>query len=417
MKIFALSLVLLFSISCAEFFGSKDSNKVCTDCSRPSLNPFPKGYDPQSGDFSEEKMLASIGLNGILPLVYNFDSKVQELHAQLQRSCDLDTARDHWQNAMAAYHQLAAAPIGPLSDKGRLLQDNIYGWPAFNACGVDLEVARLSRGEAWNPRLLYTMKGLSALEYLFFEPTYTTLCNPRSVNNKPALEWSEKSLTAKQADRCEMARALTEDLVAYSAKLREGWEPLQYNYSKSLMDGSVYKTTKEAITAMSDALFALEYIKDVKLGKPLGLHKDCTNPNGVCLDAIENRWSGSSISAAVNQLQGFKQVFTGGTAARGFDDYLASMGRKDVSDRILALVDQALASGLAVQNSGTLEQHIKDMMSSNQKELCKETTIENRRVPVCAFFQDVRQIAIKMKTEFLSVLSIRAPPTHGGDND
>lgn len=415
MRIFALTLVLFFSISCAEFFGPNNSNKGCTDCA-PSLNPFPKGYDPQSGEFSEEKMLASVGLNGILPLVNNLSSATNDLHAQLQNSCDLPAARSQWQNAMAAFHQLAAAPIGPLVEPGRLLVDNIYGWPAFNPCGIDLEVARLARGEEWNPRLLYTMKGLSALEYLLFEPTYISKCNPRSENNKPAIEWNQKSLADKQADRCKMARGLTEDLVSFTSRLKEGWEPQQYNFSKTLMDGSKYKTTKEAVTAMSDALFAIEYIKDVKLGKPLGLHKDCTNPAGVCLEAIENRWSGSSIAAAISQLQGFKQVFTAGTA-RGFDDYLEIEGHKAVSDRILAAVDQAIVSGLAVQNSGTLEEHIQAILDQNLKTQCKDTTIENRTVPVCAFFQDVRQIAIRMKTEFLSVLSIRAPPTHGGDND
>lgn len=414
MRIFALTLVLLLSASCAEFFGGKSDRvrgESCLNCVR-SLNPFPKGYDPQSGDFSEDKMLASIGLNGILPLVYNLSNKAHELHLQLAQSCDLSAARLQWSEAMSAFHQLAAAPIGPLVEPGRLLIDNIYGWPAFNACGLDLEVARIANGGAWNPQLLYTMKGLSALEYLLYEPTFKTLCNPRSVNSKPALDWSEKGLAEKQKDRCQMARALTEDLVSYTAQLNNDWEPLQYNYSKTLVDSSKYKTIKDAVTAMSDALFAIEYVKDVKLGKPLGLHKDCTNPNGVCLDAIEHIWSGSSISAAVNQLQGFKKVFTGG-AARGFDDYLAQVGHKEVSDRIISLVDQAIVSGLAVQNNGTLQEQIQEL----DKTQCRNTTVENRLVPICAFFQDVRQISIKLKTEFLSVLSIRAPPTHGGDND
>lgn len=427
MKLFVISALVLLTSSCSDF-GNKNNapngkQDTCLNCAPPAPKPDEPGSqiaDPSQGDFSEEKMLHSLGLNAIYPMTKDLLSQSAKLKTEVQNFCAIATPSEteytavqaQWTNTMMAFHKLNAAPVGPLVDTANLLRDNIYAWPAFNPCGIDNEVVRLSEGGATNPALMFTMKGLSGIEYLLFDRSAESQCNPKNPKNQAAVDWRKKSESEKHADRCKLTTVAANDLYSNVEKLESAWNPAQGNFSRSLTNGSRYPTLKDAITAMSDALFAVEYIKDVKLGTPLGLNKGCQNINEKCPESLENKFSEQSVAAAVSQLQGFRTLFTAG-GVRGFDEYLKVVGHPEVADHILALVDTAIANGEALATPGLFQQEIQKMSPGQ----CKLTTTTNRVVPACAFYQDVRALANKMKTEFLTVLSIRHPPTHGGDND
>jgi predicted lipoprotein len=422
MKFFLLPILFLVTTSCSDFFGGgtvNDPAKNCLNC-LPEMNPFPKGFDPSSGDFSPEKMLASIGTQGIYPMVYQFSTSAIRLNQEVQNFCQIGSPSESqfqmvqyaWKKAMMAFHQVKAAPIGPLEENDRRLANEIYAWPLFNSCGIDLEVARLSQGGALNPELFYTMKGLAGLEYLLFERTYGTSCKS-SPKNQPAFDWTQKSTDTKQKDRCQLARFVAQDVEAQARSLEFSWNPAAANYSNTLINGTKYKNgIKEAVNAMSDALFALENVKDMMLGIPLGLHKNCVNINEKCPESAEHQHSGLSIEAAVNHLKGFRKVFTAGEG-RGFNEYLADKGFAEVNTHLLGLVDQAIQSGEALTEPGLFLKEI-EKMSPGQ---CKITSSTNRIVPVCAFYRDVQELSKKLKIEFLTALSLDAPSGAEGDND
>ena len=429
-KISVVLIVILGTfvlISCSDFSGRQvnDPARTCLNCGPIKFNPFPKGYDPNAGDFSVEKMIASTGLSGIYPLVKSFLDQSAALTKTVASTCEMasptdplsfdgNEARQSWEKTVMAYHQLAAAPIGPVLEVGEPnLQSQIYSWPAINSCGIDLEVVRLSdQSQDLNFNLPVTVTGLAAIEYLLFDQSLGTQCNPKNPNHAKAFEWTKKSPAEKWVDRCRLLKPLTYQVNAAAGLLERYWDPNYGNFSKNLIDGSAYPNTSESLTALAHSLFALEGVKDQKLGKPLGVHKDCTRSEKKCPEAVEHSWSGVSVSAAVEQLKGLKVVFTGGQG-RGFDDLLVHLGYSKVKDDLLQAIDQAVTNGNQLLKPGLLKKQIDEM----DPMMCQSTTTADRKVPVCAFFQDVRQISIKMKTEFLSVLSIRQPPNQSGDND
>lgn len=431
MKNLFLGLLFISSgfglMSCSDFSGRQvnEPARNCLNCGPIKFNPFPQGYDPNEGEFSIEKMVASTGLNGIYPLVKSFLDNSSVLAKSVAATCEAASpddslsfdgteARQAWEKTVLAYHQLAAAPIGPVVEVGEPnLQAQIYSWPSTNSCGIDLEVVRLSdRSQDLNFNLPVTLTGLAAIEYLLFDQSLGTQCNTKNPKHAKAFEWIKKSSAEKWVDRCRLLKPLTDQVTGAAGLMEKYWDPNYGNFSKNLIDGTAYPNTSEALTALAHSLFAIEGVKDQKLGKPLGIHKDCTPIEKKCPESVEHIWSGVSISAAVAQLRGLRTVFTGGTG-RGFDDLLVNLGYSKVKEDLLRSIDQALMNGDQLLAPGLLKKQIEEM----DPLLCQSSTSTDRKVPVCAFFQDVRQISIKMKTEFLSVLSIRQPPLHQTDND
>lgn len=423
-----LLVTLSFVLSCSDFFNGKDSKQTPVDNPPPlGKNPFPKGFDPLAAPFTEEKMLATIGTTVIYPAarefrlhLENLQLDVQNLAASLRRGTVdpllEDAVRLGWKKAMLAFHFLDAAPVGPMVDRGRYLIDNIYSWPRFNPCGIDLEVVKLAHSGEGNPKLLFTLKGLNALEYLFFESSLGTRCNPNNPTHKPAFDWLAKTEMQRKSDRAAYADWIMQDLVNLSRTLEEAWNPEGANYSNTLINNAVYPSVKEATNAFSDAMFTIEEIKDRKLGRPLGLHKDCLTQK--CPEMIEHDWSGLGIEGIAAHLRGLQAVYRGQRESAkgayfGFDDFLVASNHSDVAQTMDQSLSAAIQTAMETASLGTLRAQI-DAMDSAQ---CKATTPTNRLVPICALHQDIRQTIIKMKTELLTALSLRAPPKHQGDND
>ncbi len=421
-------------VACSDFGNSKKSasegNGIYGELAPPQKNPFPpgEGYEkPNEGEFSEQKMLVNIGVNIIAKAAKNFSRESEALSARAAEYCEVLAAGDEalheegvvraqWKEAMLAYHAMESIPVGPLTDAGRYIADNIYSWPYFNACGVDLETIHMKEDGTSRPQKLFTVKGLRALEYLLFEPSLNTSCNIATYPKAAA--WAAQTPAAKRLQRCRYAADLTLDLSAKAKLLDLYWDPMEGNFSKTFVDGSRYPSIQEATNAMSDALFVLEILKDQKLGRPLGRHKDCTDASGKCPGDVEHPWSGLGLQALEAQLEMFKAVFFGHNNPRvqafGFDDFLASKGRADVAELVRLDLERTLASHRGLAGAGSLQEQIQRMDAS----LCAATTVTDRKVPICAFFQDLRSVTTTMKVEVLSILKLRAPPFFGGgDND
>lgn len=425
----AASLLLA---ACSDFFNGKNNSGNGSTPPPPAKpdgsNPFPAGFDPNAGPFSDENMLANIGLNVLAPKAKDFRLQTEILERDIRDLCtefengsaapeQEAIVRQRWAKAMLIYHQLDSAPIGPVADAGNFLSDNLYAWPRQNYCGMDLEVARLGSGGKMNPQLLFTLKGMGAIEYLLFDSSYGTQCNQKNPSNRAAVEWTQKPLQEKRVDRCRFASQIARDIVTHAYSLERAWDPAGANFSKTMVDGSRYASSREAVNALSDALFSYEALKDQRLGRPLGLHKDCLNPEGKCASSTEHIWSGLSMKAAIARMQGFKSTFLGSdtpvAGKYGFDDALAQAGRSDVTNHILQNIDKALAAAAAVDAKGPLYDQIQEM----DPEACRNSTPENPLVPACALHKQLREVSSIMKTEFLVVLSLKAPPVHQGDND
>lgn len=430
-KIWIAALAALAVGACTDFGNSKKSvSEEAPQISNPAppqKNPFPPGYEnPNEGAFAEWKLLVNVGVNFLAKSARGFSLEAQLLEERVREYCsaidqggtgesELSGARSQWKRAMLGYHALEAVAVGPLTDSGRFLADNIYSWPYFNACGVDLEAMKLAESRKSNPKKLFTVKGLRALEYLLFEPSLVTAC---SAANPKAREWTALPTAEKRRQRCAYALDLAQELSGHARTLEQAWDPAKGNFTKTLVDGSRYPSVSDAVNALSDGLYFLEIVKDQKIGRPLGRHKDCVDAAGKCPGDVEHRYSGISLEALGAQLKAFQTAFFGSTnpdgRGVGFDDFLRHKGRGDVVDSIRRDLDRALSTLEEASSRGSFQEQIGAMNPGE----CGATTVTNRKVPLCAFFQDVRSVATTMKVEVLTILKLRAPPFFGGgDND
>lgn len=378
---------------------------------------------PLKPTMTEAQMLANIGENIVAPQTLLLAERAESLEKDALALCSalegsgdfevaLEKARESWRQTMLTYHRVDSLPIGPALEKGRLIADNLYSWPYINACGIDLQVARLAATGKENPALITTLKGLGGLEYLLFENELGTACNPQSVSSKPALQWAAKDARAKRLDRCRFAAGLSRDVKKYSSELAAAWNPAEGGAAKSFVDGSKYKSAREAVNAVTDAMFSIEKTKDETLGKPLGLHKDCQHPSRKCVELTEHPWSGLTLDSVKVRIEFFRELFTGKDGP-GFDDYLAKMNRGDVSAAILSSLDDVLLKIDRSRAAGPLKAQIEAM----DVEQCRASTVAQRLVEPCSLYQDLRAVTLKLKTDFLTALSLKAPPTYQGDND
>ncbi len=409
-------LPLLLLTSCGDFLNSKSTVVTAPGTTAPNLqkNPFPPGYEnPNDGTFSEEKMLVNIGVNVIAKRIRKLSIQSELLADALSSCADLGEAREQWKRTALAFHTVDAYPVGPLTDNGRFLLDNLYAWPYLDTCGIDNEVAKgASNGGNYSDQLLYTLKGLGAMEYLLFEKTLGSSCN---LNRFPEVKnWLTKSPEQKEKDRCRFAAFLAKDFAAKAKVLDQSWDPEEANFTKTFIDGSRYDSVKSATNALTDSLFSLEKMKDLRFGKPLGLHKDCTNDSKKCVESLEHPYAKMSKEALEARLTGFREVFYGSASpeekAFGLDDFLVSRGTTSTRDSMQLLLSDASRS---LRDLGDLSTEIANMSVEN----CALTTRENRLVPVCAAFQDLRAVTTLWKIEVMTALALRAPADHAGDND
>lgn len=419
-------MTCLLLASCTDFFKTEKAPRPPSDSTAPQQGgaSLPSEFQkPNEGPFSEQKMLINIGTNVIARSVETFNSQIPVLKNSLRQYCEVlssgvsatreeTQARLDWERTMLAFHQVAAIPLGPLMDNGRLLNDFVYSWPYLNTCGIDQKVLEHSQNPTSSTNLVFNVRGLSALEYLLFEKSYKSTCNPRA--NPKMVEWNALPLGKKKLHRCLWAQELISDVEVKAQDLQAKWSMDKGNFTKTLIDGTRYKNLKESLNALTDALAHIEKLKDGKLGRPLGRHKDCTEDN--CPKDVEHLYSGLSLAAIEAELQVFKAVFTGSfsnQAAYGLDDLLTQSGRPEVAQKILAALDQALSSVRVAQEKGSLQEQIE----ASNPTLCKTTTTLDRKVEICAVHADVREVAFLLKTEVLAALALRAPPTQQGDND
>ncbi len=441
-KALVIGAFILSSASCSDFENSKPkptAGGTQGGFSKPTVNPFQgTEADPTTAPFTEEKMLVNIGLNIIAPQAKRFRLQTEVLEMRVKDYCEaletnedvevsLKLAREQWAEAMLDYNRLEGAPVGPLGDKTLGLASEIYAYPYAGICPLDIHVAggRPTTLEG----LPFSVKGLTALEYLLYdsprlfdghaEPKLGSQCFRATTTLKT---WIEKPELEKQKDRCAWSQTLAADLVQKAQLLEAYWDPAQGNYTKALIDGSVFTGPKahslrRATNSVTDALFSVERLKDQRLGRPLGLHKDCPADKLSCPEQVEHPFSGLAFRAQAETLKFFKKVFFGtvtGAVSYGIDDLL-SENDSDIAPEIEHAIEKSLESNQSLREKGTFLEQLANFDSS----ACERTTVTNRIEELCAYHQDVRQIATILKIEILTAFSppLDAPAGLEGDGD
>lgn len=430
-KSFIILASFIFALTaCSDFLNKKNTapfvevKNPTGQNENPDANPFPDSFEePTLGQFNEEKLLLNTGLNVIAPITESFAQEMQIFSLRLQQACknqgSLTPALiQQWESVLENYHKVDALGLGPMleidPETNLDLKSKFYSWPVTNLCRADKAVYDISFKGQINELLPYNSKGLDAIEYLLFADIETVKCNLKA---HPMLkDWLALPEATKYKNRCDVAAVLASDISAMADKLKNKWDRQKGNYTKSLVDGSRFPTHKAAINEITHALYALETVKDIRLGVPTGKNKkECTT--GKCPERSEHIFSKKSFTAIESRLEAFKLGFFGGDPASlnafGIDDYLKDAGHAEIAEKVGRLIHRAENNLRAIKQNGDLQ----TLAGLIVPEQCAASTSDNRADELCSLYEDIRAITSTMKTEVLIALSLKAPPVYQGDND
>ena len=292
-------LILTVFLSFGWLGASQISNQNLTDEQIEALMVKAQGGQLESENFGLAELLVQMGTNYYIPTSQELASNSKNMAQAITQYCGAlenstqdsfksdevlklkSEAEQAWLAAMGSYHKIFAAPFGPVYANSREIANNIYSWPLMNECGMHVEMVDIKTSGAFNPRTLYSSKGLMAVEFGLFKDLDSTTCNTRNKAFNKVHEWLKNDEFSKTKDMCGLAKVAAEDVALQSEKLVEAWSIDSGNYTRSMVDGSEYESFKFALNRITDGLFTMiEVAKDVQLGKPMGLHKDCLDASG-----------------------------------------------------------------------------------------------------------------------------------------
>ncbi len=373
----------------------------------------PKAKDPDD-DFRRQ-LLASVANNVVLPTYSEFSSRTAALKTATaalatatvaaEAPTELAAAQAAWGAAMGTWQRAELLQLGPagapaVMTGGESRRDKIYSWPTVSPCRVDQElVAQGYLAPTFFETALVNVYGLDALEYLLFHTGPENQCPGTDPLNAGG------SWAALTADQLRIRRAAYADAVAGQLQrdadaLLAAWSPTGGNFAQKLAtagtQGSPFGTAQEALDQVFAAMFYVDLtVKDAKLAVPAGLNIACTGTT--CPQSVESRWAHRSREQLVENLQGFRVLFTGADQ-KGFDDFLIRRNAPELSTQILQAADAAVVALEAIP--GTLE-----------------VAVDANPAQVAAAYDAVKALTDLVKTQFVTVLNLRVPQEGAADND
>ncbi len=322
-----------------------------------------------------------------------------------------EASRSAWAAAMERWQELEVFQFGPLaspanSPGGKDLRDKVYAWPLGGRCAVEQVLVRQRYKAAdFVSAGVVTERGLGAIEYLLFHVGTDNGCTP-SVSINADGSWAALAATPDELAKRkrEYAAVLADDVALRARELVDAWDASKGNFRGELTRAGagspLFASAQVALNALSHALFYMEKpVKDVKLGRPLGLEPECGQM--ACPEQLESQFAHRSKSHLARNLAGFELLALGcpGTGNVGFDDLLAAEGRSDMADKLRAAVAGVKPALDAISGD--------DLTPA----------LMNDRARVEALYAAVRVLVTFLRTEFVSVLNLGLPASVAGDND
>jgi predicted lipoprotein len=326
--------------------------------------------------------------------------------AEEPSAANLAAAREAWRKAMSSWQRAEIFRFGPAAPMaedpgGRDLRAPIYFFPLFSRCRVDEQTESRAYERAAFAASSFNARGLSALEYLLFYGGADNGCASHSDLNDEGL-WDALGSTERARRKAAYAAVLGGDVLAGVGALREAWGSggFRAELVGAGTGSSVYESEQTALNAVNRGLFYVEVeLKDLKLGRPLGLTTQCSSPP--CPEFVESPYALVSTQSMADNLVGFRRLFQGcgeDNEGVGFDDWLGAVGAADTAERMLAALDAAEAA------VARLEPPFERALTENQAAALDVHTA-------------VKGITDLLKSEMVSVLDLELPMGSEGDND
>jgi len=307
-------------------------------------------------------------------------------------------ASDVWQELEVFRFGPAAAPDKPA---GKDLREYVSSWPLVSRCLVEQTlVSRAYEDSAFLQKNLVNAQGLIAAEYLLFYTGADNACGAASAINSTGT-WAALDPRERMTRQASYSRVVAGGVSLRAQELAAAWDPARGNFGAELVGRGVYSSEQAALNAVSDGLFYVErYVKDLKLGKPLGLYEPCGQ--AICPESVESKYAQASTRHIKNNLVGFKRLVVGCNddfGGTGLDDVLTGLGADDLAMRLTALVNETLTT-------------IEPWVSTPLERLLTDN------LPVVTQLHSItKRVTDLLKTEVVTVLDVEPPKEIQGDND
>lgn len=268
-----------------------------------------------------ETALAHTAHKLILPWHQDFVRTTEELHKSLQAFCQnpadavaLEVSRNDWRSAMLAWQTLQLVNFGPVTEDNQAWR--VQFWPdTHNRVGQRVEAllaAQTPIDAATLAKSNVLVQGLSALEYVLFDPSRTAeaFVEPRT---------------------CLFLTAAAANTQAVAERLLQGWSADGGNYMKTLLSPGptnlAFPEQNDVLTALISAVvMSVETIKNKELGESFGGRPGTGHINPYHLELWR---SGLSQQAMQVELAASEQLFL-----TGVQPELEDQGHRELAQRI-----------------------------------------------------------------------------------
>lgn len=386
------------------------------------------------GKFTQEKLIANIGLGLVIPTTAQFAKDTRALKEANEQFCEnlansSEISKEQveflklgvqsaWKNAMGTYHKLELLNFGPVAEETSNFYDAVYTFSDASKCVIDRRVQTYaSRGRLPDLNLTdnYTERGLDALEPLLFDDMNKSRC--RRVNSR-LQAWFDKNIQERQLDVCGYTKHLIADIDLKAKELAKRWSLTGENYLVDILRNEKLGTKLQAINKISRSLFELDSLRKIKLAYPAGFKtkignqvKQCSQDS--CPEKAEHLFAKMSVESLLFNLETFKDLFMG-KEGFGFDDFLKQEGYEDLANDFESAINNIIAKFKGMQGKTT----IAELTAGISRDECEASTTINRKVEACALMADIKVITDLLKNEYLLALKdLSAPRETQGDTD
>ncbi len=276
----------------------------------------------------------------LLPTFQTFDRQSQHLMQSSQQFCNggrnndqFDKLRASWNTTIAAWIQTQPFRFGPAIED--FIDLKIQFWPDDKGLVSNRVSQLLNNGQQINVATIANSsapaQGLPAIEYLLFdsEHGFSAFNNPETGNR-----------------HCEYLLAATENLHNQAKSITAAWGNSSQGFLSSFAynDNSI-QTVASFSTLLREMLVSLEFVKNIKVGKPFGLPTGSTNK--LFLESWRSEHSLDNIIVNINALQRF---YYGGNY-HGVDDILiGTYHNNDLEFAMRTQLEKCLALANAISN-------------------------------------------------------------------
>lgn len=279
---------------------------------------------PSSAPSPTTEVLSKTAQTLILPWHQAFVRDTGELRQRLESLCqnpsnpgELEASREAWRNAMLSWQVLQVVNFGPVQEGNQAWR--VQFWPdTHNRVGQKVEALLEDETPIDSATLAQSnvlVQGLSALEYVLFDPSRAM---PEQFDNPRV---------------CLFLQAAAANTQGVAKQLLQDWLPEGGNYLKTFLspgEGNlVFPATNDVLAALVGAIVtSVEKLKNKELGEAFGGRPGAGRINPYRLELWRSQLSLQAMQA---ELAANEQLFRVGVMP-----VLEAQGHKDLANRITA---------------------------------------------------------------------------------